>query len=375
MTDTFDDIRPYNDAEMKEAIARITNSPVFASVAEYVYPNVPLNEVRQRLCSIATVNELQNTVMVDIIQSIIRQSITELTYEGAEQLDPAGTYLFISNHRDIVLDAYLLQYVLWKHKCPVYQITFGANLMQNPLVNDVGRCNKMFRVERGGSPREFYRAMSRTSQYIRHTITELHESIWIAQRNGRTKNGIDQTEVALVKMLGMSGGKDFVRAYDCLHIMPISISYEWEPCDLLKALELCRTRHGHYTKAPEEDLISIITGIRSQKGHVHITLNKAISSEDLTSISSGKDFHEELTELIDKRILGGYRLTANNYIAHDIINESTKNRDHYTDDQRNRFEQHIQQLTASAQTDISSRLRTTLLNIYANPVDHCTISL
>lgn len=375
MTDTFDDIRPYNDAEMKDAISRITNSPVFASVAEYVYPNTPLNQVRQRLSSIATVDELQNTVMVDIIQSIIRQSIESLTYEGAEQLDPAGAYLFISNHRDIVLDAYLLQFVLRQHHCPLCQITFGANLMQNPLINDVGRCNKMFRVERGGSPREFYRAMSRTSQYIRHTITYQHESVWIAQRNGRTKNGIDQTEVALVKMLGMNGGKDNVSAYDSLHIVPISISYEWEPCDLLKALELCRTRHGHYTKAPDEDLISILTGIKSPKGHVHIAINKAISSEDLTNISPENDFHEQLTSIIDKRILRGYRLTANNYIAHDISNESTKNRDHYTDDQRNRFEQHIQQLTASAQTDISSRLRTTLLNIYANPVDHCTIPL
>ena len=372
MTDTFDDIRPYNDAEMQEAIIRITDSPAFASVAAYVYPDIPLHQVRQRLRSITTVDELQQTVMLDIIQSIMRQSISKFTYEGGEQLDPGRAYLYISNHRDIVLDAYLLQYVLRQHHCPLCQITFGANLMQNPLINDVGRCNKMFRVERGGSPREFYRAMSRTSQYIRHTITQQHESIWIAQRNGRTKNGIDQTEVALVKMLGMNGGKDNVSAYDSLHIVPISISYEWEHCDLLKALELCRTRHGHYTKAPDEDLISILTGIKAPKGHVHIAVGKPVSTEDLVEIATQEDFHESLAKLLDQRILGGYRLSANNYIAHDIINASTTHCDHYTTAQRDRFEQHIQQLTASAQTDISSRLRTTLLNIYANPVTTTT---
>lgn len=365
----FDDIRPYTDAEFRSIMPRIATAPQFEAAASYLFPETPVDELRRQFCSFNTIDAFQHTVMLHVIQRIEKLTISQFTFNGLEQLRPDQPHLFISNHRDIVLDAYLLLYALWHHDLPTAQITFGANLMENPLIADFGRCNRMFRVERGGTPKEFYLALSRLSSYIRHVISEECDSIWIAQRNGRTKNGIDRTDAALIKMLGLSGGKDKVAAYEALHIVPVSISYEWEPCDILKAIELCRTHNGQYTKSEGEDLHSVLTGLQSSKGHVHISIGAPVTADDLSSLSQGAGFHEDLAQLLDSRILGGFRPMANHYIAADLRSNSTAyaQAGRYSEEQRLAFKQRLTALPQLPDID-PVRLRAQFLDIYANSI-------
>ena len=364
----FDSIRPFVDEELPAAMQRIVSHPDFPSVAKFIYPNEPVDAVKQRLLAIRTIEEFQLHTMRDIIQRVIRQSITEFTWEGTEYLDPDQSYLFVSNHRDIVLDAFLLQLILDSIGMSPSHITFGANLMQHPLVVDAGKCNKMFRVDRGGSLKSFYHSLKLVSSYIRFVVSDLHESVWIAQRNGRTKDGIDGTEASLVKMFAMSGEEDDLTNLETLNIVPVSVSYEWEPCDSLKAIELSLRQNGNYQKAPDEDLRSILTGIRQPKGRTHIAINKPITKDDLLSYSrKDGDFYKWVASLIDKRIITGYKLFPNNYIAHDFRDNSTRFSEHYTPYQRNQFLERLQQVSASPNFDQKAKM--IYIGIYANPVD------
>ena len=310
------------------------------------------------------------------IKRIIDTTIDNLTWDGCDALDPNTPYLFVSNHRDIVLDAFLLQYVNYLNDIPTCQITFGANLMKHPLVVELGRLNKMFRVERGGSLRSFYSSMAQVSSYIRYCITQRRESVWIAQRNGRTKDGIDLTEPSLLKMFATSGNqdKDQITNLAELNIVPVAISYFWEPCDWMKAREMSITAGGGvYHKSEDEDLRSILTGIMQPKGNVHISVRKPITPEDLTQTlkHSSTQAFKSLAHLIDQRIHDGYRLTANNYIAHDIRSGTNQYADKYTAEQRETFLAHINEnLGGSHGSSLRPAERNHLLDIYANPVIH-----
>ena len=264
----FDDIRPYVDAEIPAAMARIADSEVFALLSAYVFPDRPLEEVREEVRGYKSVYEFQHGVMWFVNKQIEARSTAEVKVTGLENLDTRRNYLFVSNHRDIMLDASFLQNALVEAGHDTTEITFGANLMHPQLVVDIGCSNKMFKVERGdGTPRAFYESSKHLSDYIRYTILEKKQSVWIAQRNGRTKDGNDATAPGIIKMFGMSGGKDKVDALAELGITPVAISYEWEPCDLLKALELYAKSSGQpYVKKPGEDLNSILTGITLTAG-------------------------------------------------------------------------------------------------------------
>lgn len=209
----FDDIRPYCEEEIPAAMQRIADSTSFPLLASYVYPQENIDKVREQIRAYRTIRDFQLEVMRCVNEQVIARSITEFTYGGIEKLDPQKKYIFVSNHRDIMLDACLLQYVLYKNGHETSEITFGANLMQGQLVTDIGKSNKMFKVERPGmSPREFYKSSLHLSEYIRYALTEKNESIWIAQRNGRTKDGIDRTDQGIIKMFGMSHQGDKVEA-------------------------------------------------------------------------------------------------------------------------------------------------------------------
>ena len=373
MTDTnFDDIRPYYDEEIPAAMQRITQSSYFGLLCSYVYPGRNPADISLMMRSFHTVGDFQLEVMRCVTEQVIARSITQFTYSGVEHLDPARQYLFVSNHRDIMLDACLLQYILYKNGRDTTEITFGANLMTTPLVTDIGKANKMFRVERGGTMRDFYHASHHLSDYIRHVLTRKGQSLWIAQRNGRTKDGCDHTDQGLVKMLCLSHPADRVRALAELNIVPVSVSYEWEPCDLLKALELYHSRHHPYVKKPGEDLDSILTGIACPKGRVHFTLCDPLADDELRHYDSSTDseYHRAVARLLDRRINAAYRLHPNNYIAHDLRCGHHHYRHHYTDAEQQAFLRHLQQLNHYdvAEPDI---LRNILLGIYANPIDMC----
>lgn len=367
----FDDIRPYRDEEIPAAMKRIAASEFFPLLATYVFPEEELEAVRDRVARIRTTYEFQEQVMKRVNEQVIERSISSFTWEGLERLDPAQRYLFVSNHRDIMLDASLLQYLLFTNGHQTSEITFGANLMSSQLVIDIGKANKMFRIERGGNMKDFYRSSLHCSEYIRHTITEKRQSVWIAQRNGRTKDGNDLTDQGIVKMFCMSKPFDKIAALAELHIVPMTISYEWEPCDILKALERYESQFTRYTKKPGEDLNSILTGILQPKGAVHIALGDPLDEELLAQFDActHNEYHKQVTRLLDRAIRSQYRLAPNNYIAHDLRYGQQRHADRYTPAQKEAFIDRLEEL-ARFEVDDADQLRDIFLGIYAAPVEY-----
>lgn len=373
MVNDFDDIRPYYEEEIPAAMQRLTDSDAFPLLASYVYPGVPLEEVRQRVRGFKTVREFQSDTMYKVNEQVIERSMTAFSGSGLEHLDPHKHYLYVSNHRDIMLDASLLQYFLLKNGFDTSEITFGANLMTSPTVIDIGKSNKMFRVERpGGDIKAFYRASLHLSEYIRYVIKEKGQSVWIAQRNGRTKDGRDATDQGIIKMFCMSEQRDKIKALAELNIVPIAVSYEWEPCDILKVLELYQSQYTRYVKKPGEDLNSILTGILQPKGRVHFELTEPLTAEELSAFEgmTNNEYHKEVARLIDKRINKAYRLWPNNYIAHDLLYGNTRYRSMYTDEDYNAFIAHMAVVERYEDTCDIEQLKELFLGIYANPVEH-----
>lgn len=370
----FDDIRPYRNNEIAAAMQRIADSSSLPLLAAYVYPDDPIEIVQQRIAGYKTIKEFQSETMSMVNQQVLRRSMRSFSCNGLEQLSKQKAYLYVSNHRDIMLDASLLQYFLDSKGYETTEITFGANLMSNPLVIDIGKSNKMFRVERPGkSFKEFYRQSHHLSEYIRYVITERKESVWIAQRNGRTKDGNDMTDQGIIKMFCMSKESDKIAALTELNIVPMAISYEWEPCDILKTLELYESRLARYTKKPGEDLNSILTGIIQPKGNVHIELCKPVEPAELQQFSdfTNNEYNKAVARLLDKRIHEAYRLYPNNYIAHDLRHGSDKYAGYYTARERDDFRKQLRKLEQYDNYDID-RLMDIFLGIYSNPVDNKT---
>ena len=366
----FDDIRPFYDSEIPDAMKRIVNSEAFPLIASWVFPDMEFKEVIQLMLSFDNIEQFQKDVMIPVNEQVIKRSIDEFTYHGLERLDPKKQYLFVSNHRDIMLDACLLNYILLSNGHHTSQITFGANLMYPGVVTDIGKSNKMFKVERGGKMRDFYLSSLLLSKYIRNTIVDQKESVWIAQRNGRTKDGIDHTEPALINMFSLSEKCDKILSISELHIVPVSLSYEWECCDILKAIELYESRHERYVKKPGEDLNSILTGVLQPKGRVNFTFCPEISETELRKFENytKKDYYREVAALIDRRINSAYMLTPNNYIAHDIRYGQRKYSKYYTKEQYNRFVEHAKKLD---EYDVNEPnvLMDIFLGIYSNPIN------
>ncbi len=251
----FDDIRPYTEDEIPQAMRRITEATSFPLLASYIFPERPIDEVRQEMLGYKSINDFQLGVMYWANRQIIRRSVTEFTYGGLEHIRHDRNYLYVSNHRDIMLDASLMQNVLIDNGFDTCEITFGANLMRGQVVIDVGKSNKMFRVERpGGSIKEFYKASMHLSDYIRTTLIEKHQSVWIAQRNGRTKDGTDRTDHGIVKMFGMSRDDDKIdslgRAQHSSWITFIRMGVVRHT----QGYELYEHQRGPYIKKPVEDL-------------------------------------------------------------------------------------------------------------------------
>lgn len=372
MTDyhKFDDIRPYTDQEIPAAMERIAANPQFPVVAKFVFPDMSVQEAQKLVRSFSNIHDFQYGAMKPLNRAVLEGTVTEFKLSGAEKLDRNKRYLFVSNHRDIVLDSCILMYALDMEGHETGEITFGANLMQGQMVIDIGKSNKMFRVERGGTPREMYASSLHLSEYIRFAITEKHQSAWIAQRNGRTKDGVDRTDVGVIKMFSMSGPKERVENLAELNIVPVSVSYEWEPCDILKARELYATRDGQpYVKKPGEDLNSILSGIVENKGRVHFQICDPLTRQDLESMSdqAGAQFYRSVAGLMDQRICSGYHLFPNSYIAHDIRSGSNAYSDRYSQQEYDAF---AARLGNVEKLGCGKELRDIFLGIYANPVDN-----
>lgn len=360
----FDDIRPYNDSELREAIGRISQWNLIPQILRFIYPQVPVEESMRRLQNVQTVKELQCTFMYDAVCRIIKTTSQGFTCSGFDYIRRGKPSLFISNHRDITLDAFLLQMVFIERQRDTSYIVFGNNLMESPLLRDLFLSNKLIQMERGGgNPMAFYRSLQHLSLYLHQLIVDEHQSVWIAQKNGRSKDGIDSTAPAIIKMLTLGSDKPAEQTLADLNIIPVAVSYEWDPCDILKSSELYKRSLGEYHKVEGEDTNSVTTGIIGPKGHIHLAIGKPLTSAELTGekTTGEKDMAEHVANVLDRRIQKLYKLMPTNYLAYDMLSGTTQHRQYYSSEVKNMFLQRMNQLPQGDCQRI-------FLEMYANPV-------
>lgn len=365
----FEDIRPYHNSEIPDAIKRISESIYFQGIVKHIFPNVDLHRFTDNFREIKTVDQFQVQVMDKVIRAILSQTANGFSYSGFEQLSKEKNYVFLSNHRDILLDSALLQIALHESGLQTSEITFGSNLMSSQFIIDIGKVNKMFKIVRGGTLREIFENSLKVSQYIRYAISQKHQSTWIAQRNGRAKNGFDNTEVAVLKMFAMSSPLGFVPNLMELNIVPIVVSYEYEPCDFLKTRELYISKRKQYVKEPCEDLNSIIQGVRQWKGQIYLAVCQPITEKELEQCDtfSHNEKYKSLAGIMDKKIYQHYKLYKTNYIAYDLLHNSQTYTSYYSQEEKETFQQYMFQGLKDIEGDMKE-LETIFLQIYARPV-------
>jgi hypothetical protein len=367
----FEDIRPYHDHEINAALRRIIAVPAFDKVLEFLFPDRDKNQVKASLAEIHTAYDFQVKFMHPLVNSIVQKTSDGLTCDGFEHLTPGTPYLFVANHRDIVLDSAMLQVLLLDHGHKTSEITFGSNLMTNQFIIDLGKVNRMFKVTRGGNKTELLHNSRLLSAYIRHTITEKKNSVWIAQRSGRTKDGNDKTEPGLLKMFNMSGNSDPLESFQELNIVPLTVSYEYEPCCFFKIKELAISLTGAYIKAPDEDFISILTGITGQKGRIHMSVGKPLNHYlgELNPEDTLNNKINKLASWIDAEIYKHFKCWPSNYIAFDLLHQSEEYAGCYSSNEKDSFLEYMESQLKGF-TDKRNTAKDLFLRIYANPVNN-----
>jgi len=369
--DKFSDIIPYNDEEAVIALAKVATHPGISRISRYFYPDKPAGYLSHQIKSVRSVEEFQTLVMTDIVNRVLEKSACDFSYSGIENLPTDKTFLAMSNHRDIILDPAITQVVLFRNRLPMTEICVGSNLIKNEFIESLIRSNRMIKVLRGISAKELYLSSQLLSEYIRQTITCGAHSIWLAQRQGRTKNGWDTTEQGLLKMLDMSGTGSFVENFMALNIIPLSISYQYESCDILKAREIYISRRGKYVKGPNEDTNSIITGVIQQKGNIHLSVGTPLSEEEISKAGEygGNDRYLWMRHAVNRRVISGYHLWDTNFIAYDLLNASKEHADMYTSEDVEAFKDYINIQLDSVENEFDrEELKDILLHIYANPI-------
>ena len=367
----FESISPYTDEQASEALGKLADYPAVAQASRYFFPEESPDFLKNVLKQIKTIDQFQVLVMQRFVRWVLEHTAKNFSYDGISNIDPAKKFLALSNHRDIIMDPAITQLILFTNGLPMTEIAVGDNLITNEAIEYLIRSNRMIKVVRGISARELYLSSQLLSKYIRLNITEQRSSIWLAQRQGRTKNGYDVTEQGLLKMLDMSGTSDFQSNFEELNIIPMSISYEYEPCDILKARETVISRKHKYVKAEGEDFNSIMVGIMQQKGNIHLNIGKPLTSEEIAAAAQcdKNDRYQLIRHAVDIRVIEGYRLWKNNYIAYDILNHSFRYSDKYDPADVETFVAYMEnQLNTVEPTLNREDLRKHFLEIYANPV-------
>lgn len=373
----FDDIRSYTDDEIPSAMEFFINDEKALGVAKIVYPNASIDEIKLLLKSIKTIDDFQKIIMTRFVEWIITNSMRWIDTQNFDYLEKDKGYLYTGNHRDITLDAFLLQNCLLEKNLPTCHIAYGTNLIFNKTTEVFGRANKLFKVDRSQNIRELTQNSQHLSDYMRFLIKD-KKSLWIAQRNGRTKDGNDKTDHGLINMFMMSGDrKDLVSNLKELNITPIATSYEYEPCAMMKARESYIKEHdGVYVKKSDEDFESVKSGIMKKKGIMNICICPTITYDDLKQYE-GADKHEiinAVADMIDTRIYENYKLFPNNYIAHDWLSGTSTYKNHYTQEEKDVFKAYCDKIFSKLYDELGSeaepRFTEILLGIYAIPVDN-----
>ena len=373
MNTDFDDIRPYNDCELPAAFARIAADKGFQQIIPKLMPNAPAEAILAQATQCKTASEFQKKMVMPLLTQLIATRTNGLTYNGLQTTNNQPT-LYLTNHRDIVIDPAFLDYSLFSAGLDSVEIGIGDNLLSLPWVYEAVRVNKCFIVQRSLPRGEQMLALKRLSAYIRYAIGEKHASVWIAQREGRAKDSNDRTQASLLKMLALSGEGSFIENLKSLNINPVSISYEFDPCDFLKAKEFQQKRDdAAFVKSAADDVRSMQTGIQGRKGHVHYEFTPCINAEldqIAATVSDRKEQVEAVAALIDQRIHANYVIYPINRVAYDLL--TGENRFANTDSEAEKVAARTYLDERLAMVDLPNRddefLRTKLLEMYANPL-------
>ncbi|MDY3284623.1 MAG: 1-acyl-sn-glycerol-3-phosphate acyltransferase [Prevotella sp.] len=368
----FDAIRPFEPEELPEVFERLLGNAQFAQVVAYVFKDVPFDMLAQKMRACKTNLEFQVAFCYPFIKGLLQKASLGCDM-NVDAIDMEKRYTFVSNHRDIVLDSALLDVLLVDAGCKTTcEIAIGDNLLSLPWVKDLVRINKSFIVERSVSLRQMLLSSKRLSDYMHLVIAQKHDNVWIAQREGRAKDSNDRTQESIIKMMVMGGEGSLVERLKGLHIVPLAISYEYDPCDFLKAQEFQLKRDiADWKKGPMDDVVSMQTGIMGYKGHIHYDAAPCIDAwlDTLDPDMPKADFFKAVATHIDEEVFRRYRLYPSNYVALDELEGTTAHADRYTAEQKAQFDGYIAQQMAKIQLPDKDEafLRERLLTMYANP--------
>ncbi len=367
----FDDIRPFDDSEVKHYLGLLLEDENFENILKFVFKDQSkVDQARFAIANINTVKDLQLKFMYKLIEDLILKKSTDgLSSSGLDRLDKNTSYLFISNHRDIILDSAIMNYLIVLEGMNTTEIAIGNNLLIEKWIEYAVKLNRTFVVRRNLPVRELLMASKKLSEYIRRDITLKNTSVWIAQREGRTKDGNDKTQQALLKMLNLSNIKEVSEGFKELKIVPLSISYEIEPCGLSKVAELYKKQTEGFEKTQEDDLRSMGEGLIRPKGRVHFGFGEPINA-GLDRIGNDEPIQnqiEKIAEIIDDQIYNNFKLWPNNYIAEDILNNASNNLDQYTAAQFDHFAAMLDEAVQTISGD-KAVIRNMFLQMYVNPI-------
>lgn len=364
----FDAIRPFYDHEVNQALQSVSRDPMLYAIMRFAFPNKSDAEWQQHLAAIDSTHAFQGEIVATILERVLAESSAGLTTSGFDKLDKQTAYLFISNHRDILLDTSLINLTLLKQKMILTASAIGDNLLKQPFLYTLSRINRNFIVQRSLSPRELLQSSQLMSQYIHQLITQQNRSVWLAQREGRTKDGNDATHSGILKMLSMAAEKgDLIAHFQALNIVPISISYEYDPTDSLKIPELLANLNNEkYVKKDNEDFNSILKGIMGQKKRIHIHAGEPLNAslDSLKEVSNANQKIKSLTQLIDNQIITNYKLWPTNYVAYDVLFKTDKYAHQYRLEEKTDFRTRLEQKIDVNDAQAVERF----LSMYAHPV-------
>jgi 1-acyl-sn-glycerol-3-phosphate acyltransferase len=365
----FDAIRPFYDAEINDAVLKVINHPMMKALMNFTFPDVEDTVWKEQLVKTQSIRDFQCNFIYHSMRKIIEKSSDGLTTSGFDKLKKGQSYLFVSNHRDILLDTTLLNTALFEHGLVMTASAIGDNLVKKDFLNVLAKMNRNFLVQRGLTPREMLESSRVLSEYIGHLLLEESRSVWIAQREGRTKDGNDATNPGVLKMVGMaSNGMDLMDYFKKIKVVPVSISYEYDPTDVLKIPQLLAEANNEiYIKEKNEDFMTLLSGVMGQKKRIHMHIGDVMHTEiDKVKVEFDKPNKQivALARAIDDSILSNYRLWPTNFIAYDILNNSKEYSHLYSEEEKSLFERRLE-MRIDAENPIALQ---GLLVMYANPV-------
>ncbi|WPR76541.1 1-acyl-sn-glycerol-3-phosphate acyltransferase [Algoriphagus sp. NG3] len=367
----FDSIRPFYDAEANAAIRKIVDDPMLEAMMSFTFPTDTKEHWKDLMVHTHSLRDFQINFIYPGVQMVLKKSSDGLSTGGFEHLESNTAYLFISNHRDIILDTSLLNACLYENGLVLTTSAIGDNLIQKPFLHTLSRLNRNFAIKRGLQGRALLESSQLASAYIRKSLLSENRSVWTAQREGRTKDGNDATQRGVLKMLTLAEeGKNPFDFFEKIKLVPVSISYEYDPTDVLKMPELlAKSKDEKYIKSENEDFLNLLRGIIGTKKRIHLQVNGVLDEEvrtiNASELNTG-DKLEQLASIIDRKIWQGYRLWPSNYIAHDQLSQSSTYAEHYTGAEKDAF---LQRMHQKIETH-NEFLTKSFLAMYANPVNN-----